>query len=107
MSAVLKPGRTQTHREHNLAWQHKIHLAKTNPQHYILCSDGVLTMPKNPTQIADDLEIDHGLDEAMKIALNGAVEADRVGDKYTLSVMREVKGILRDRIEAANDDSND
>ena len=61
-------------------------------------------MPTTPKQTANDLEAKHGLSEAMSIALNGTVEASRVEDNYTLSVWREVKAALRDRIKATKDE---
>ena len=46
----------------------------------------------------------HGLQAAYQVALKGAAEALKSDDNYLLSVMREVKGILRSKIvEQIND----
>ena len=79
-------------------------MAKPTTLHYIPGMDEGLSMKNNPTKTADDLEAEHGLNGAFTIALDGATEATHVGDKYTLSVWREIKSILRDRVEAVKDD---
>ena len=79
-------------------------MAKPTTLHYIPGMDEGISMQNNPAKTADDLEAAHGLEEAFNVALNGATEATRVGDKYTLSIWREIKSILRDRVEAAKDD---
>lgn len=71
--------------------------------YYIPAKDEGLSMANNPTIMADDLEAEHGLEAAYRVVLDCSVEAIRVGDKYTLSVWREVKSILRDRVDAKND----
>jgi len=46
----------------------------------------------DPNEIAEYLIEQHGLDGAIKVALDSAATA---GDNYALSVWREVKAILR------------
>jgi hypothetical protein len=58
----------------------------------------------NPTEIADHLEKEHGLEKAMVVVDDGKREATREGNNYTLSVWREVKVILQTR--AKGDDTN-
>ncbi len=54
-------------------------------------------MPDNSSdEIADNLIEQHGLDGAIKAAMEYTATA---GDNYTLSVWREVKTILRKRTE--------
>ncbi len=48
----------------------------------------------DPQTIAEDLIQEHGLDHALKQAMDGTAAAQRLGDNYQLSVWREVKGIL-------------
>jgi hypothetical protein len=52
---------------------------------------------------ADDLTFqlieEHGLQEAYQRALKDAVEALKLEDNYSLSVMREVKASLRSKID--------
>ncbi len=59
------------------------------------------TMKDNPQEIIEYLSAEHGSPEAaLKIAVEGAVEAMKADDFYALSVWRDVKRILRDNIEA-------
>jgi len=51
----------------------------------------------NPEEIADHLEKEHGLKEAMAVVDNGKREASLEGNNYTLSVWREVKALLQNR----------
>jgi len=53
----------------------------------------------DPNQIANDLVEKHGLDDAIKVALENAAAA---GDNYALSVWREVKEILRKKKAVQN-----
>ena len=52
----------------------------------------------NAVDITSQLIEEHGLQEAYQVALNGAVEAIKSDDNYVLSVMREVKATLRNKI---------
>ena len=54
-------------------------------------------MSDDPQQIANYLVQEQGLKQAMQSALEGAAEAQRAGDNYSLSVWREVKTILREK----------
>ena len=56
-------------------------------------------MRDDPEQIADHLEKEHGLEAALSVVDNGKTEANYEGDYYTLSVWREVKVILQNRVE--------
>jgi hypothetical protein len=49
--------------------------------------------------IVSQLVEEHGLQEAYQIALKDAVEALKLEDNYSLSVMREVKASLRSKID--------
>ena len=49
----------------------------------------------NADDIVSQLVEEHGLQEAYRVALNDAAEALRAEDNYLLSVLREVKVILR------------
>jgi hypothetical protein len=49
---------------------------------------------ENPHDIADNLIAQHGLDDAIQIAMRGTASA---ADNYALSVWREVKLILKQR----------
>ena len=55
-------------------------------------------MRDGPIEIADHLISEHGLDEAMLVVDDGKNVANRTGDNYALSVWREVKVILRERV---------
>ena len=59
-------------------------------------------MRDNPTEIADHLKNEYGLEEAMAVVDEGKREASLEGNNYTLSVWREVKTILQNR--AGDDD---
>jgi hypothetical protein len=48
----------------------------------------------DPNKFAEYLIEQHGLDGAIKVAMENAATA---GDNYALSVWREVKAILRDK----------
>jgi hypothetical protein len=60
----------------------------------------------NPTEIADHLKNEYGLEEAMAVVDNGKREATREGNNYTLSIWREVKVILQNRAEGDDDESD-
>ena len=53
----------------------------------------------NAEDITSQLIEDHGLQEAYQVALNGVAEAVKSNDNYLLSVMREVKATLRNKID--------
>ena len=55
----------------------------------------------DPGQIAKYLVLEHGLERARQIAVNGTTQANDDGDFYRLSVWREVKGVLREWREPA------
>ena len=55
-------------------------------------------MSDDPNEIANTLIRENGLDRALEIALEGTAAANERGDNYELSVWREVKRVLRDRI---------
>ena len=59
-------------------------------------------MRDDPTEIADYLIKQHGLDEALSIVDNGTHDANRKEDFYALSVWREVRAILRERTASVN-----
>ena len=52
----------------------------------------------NAVDITSQLIEEHGLQEAYQVALNGVAEAVKSNDNYLLSVMREVKATLRNKI---------
>ena len=54
-------------------------------------------MKDNPSEIAEYLIRDNGMDAAVQIAHDGTTKAQQDGDNYALSVWREVKAILRDK----------
>jgi hypothetical protein len=56
----------------------------------------------DPTEIADHLMKEHGLDAALAVVDDGKRDANRIGDYYALSVWREVKAILGNRAEGVN-----
>ena len=58
-------------------------------------------MRDDPNQIAEHLIREHGLDGAYQTALKGASDAQRNQDNYRLSVWREIKRILRDKLKPA------
>ena len=53
----------------------------------------------NAEDITSQLIEEHGLQEAYQVALNGVAEAVKSNDNYLLSVMREVKATLRNKID--------
>ena len=63
-------------------------------------------MRDDPTEIADHLEKEHGLEEAMAVVDNGKREATREGNNYTLSVWREVNVILQIRAKGHDADKS-
>ena len=58
-------------------------------------------MRDDPHDIAEHLVQEHGIDLALDRATEGTTAAYHQGDNYSLSVWREVKRILRERVEAA------
>lgn len=52
----------------------------------------------NAEDITAQLLEEHGLHEAYQIALKGAAEAVKTNDNYSLSVMREVKATISNKI---------
>lgn len=56
-----------------------------------------IKMSDDPHQIAEYLVQEHGLNLALKKAIEGATAAQERGDNYDLSVWREVKQLLRNR----------
>ena len=59
----------------------------------------------NAVDITSQLIEEHGLQEAYQVALNGVTEAVKSNDNYLLSVMREVKGKLRSKIDKQINDT--
>ncbi len=55
-------------------------------------------MQYDPKEIAKNLIQEHGLDGALSAAIEGAIDAQRAGDNYTLSVWREIKAVIRKQI---------
>jgi len=62
------------------------------------------TVRDNPVEIADHLVREHGFDGAMSAVDEGKTKASSEGDNYRLSVWREVRVALQNRVE--NDGSN-
>jgi hypothetical protein len=54
-------------------------------------------MLNDPTQIADDLIDEHGLEGAVAVVRSNTEEAKSTGDNYRLSVFREIRAVLRNR----------
>jgi hypothetical protein len=54
----------------------------------------------DPQEIADYLVSEHGLTEAMSVVGDSKTEAIQNDDNYRLSVLREVKVIIQNRIDA-------
>ena len=52
----------------------------------------------NAEDITTQLLEEHGLHEAYQVALKGAAEAVKTNDNYSLSVMREVKATISNKI---------
>ncbi len=59
-------------------------------------------MNDDPSQIADYLIEQHGVDGALEMVREGIATAHANGDRYRLSVWRDVKRILQDRRDAAD-----
>ncbi len=57
-------------------------------------------MPDDPKQIANFLIREHGLNDALARVGAEIATAHQEGDNYALSVLREVKRILRERTES-------
>jgi len=55
-------------------------------------------MKDDPQEIADHLITDRGLDGAVKVAVEGTAIANDVEDLYRLSVWRDVRRILKERM---------
>ena len=55
-------------------------------------------MRDDPQEIADHLVEEHGIDLALERATEGITTAQEQGDNYGLSVWREVRRILRERV---------
>ncbi|MEQ8804250.1 MAG: hypothetical protein RLO05_07590 [Rhodospirillales bacterium] len=55
-------------------------------------------MQYDPKEIAQGLIEEHGLDGALSVAIEGAMDAQRAGDNYVLSVWREIKAVIRKQI---------
>ncbi len=51
----------------------------------------------NPSDIAEFLIQNHGIDDAIRVAQDGTLKAQEDGDNYALSVWREVKTALRNK----------
>ena len=54
---------------------------------------------EDPKEIADYLIQEHGLDDAIEVAMEGTATA---ADNYALSIWREVKRILREHKAGEN-----
>ena len=59
-------------------------------------------MLDNPVEIADHLENEHGLDGALLAVGEGKTKANRDGDNFRLSILREVKVILQNRADGSD-----
>jgi len=59
-------------------------------------------MKDDPSQIADHLIEQHGVDGALEMVREGIATAHANRENYRLSVWREVKRILQDRRDAAD-----
>ncbi len=60
-------------------------------------------MQDDPGQIASNLIAQHGVDGALISVREGIATAHADGDNYGLSVWREVKRIIRNKPDAADD----
>ena len=58
-------------------------------------------MADDPSEIADYLVKEYGVDGALQAAIEATAKANNEYDYYALSVWREVKVILRERKKAA------
>ena len=61
-------------------------------------------MNDNPNQIAIGLIEQHGVDGALNMVSEGIATAHANGDNYRLSVWREVRRVLRDKLRNAGSD---
>ncbi len=52
-------------------------------------------MNDNPTEIAEHLVNEHGMDGALRTAIDGTADANAENDMYRLSIWRDVKRILK------------
>jgi hypothetical protein len=59
-------------------------------------------MNDNPSQIADHLIGQHGVDGALDAVREGVAAAQANGDNYRLSVWRDVRRVLQAKTEAAD-----
>lgn len=59
-------------------------------------------MRDDPSQIANHLIEQHGVDGALESVREGIATAHADGDNYRLSVWREVRRVLRDKPDAAD-----
>jgi hypothetical protein len=59
-------------------------------------------MNDDPSQIANHLIEQHGVDGALETVRAGIEASHANGDNYRLSVWREVRRILRDKLDAAD-----
>ncbi len=59
-------------------------------------------MNDDASQIADHLIEQHGVDGALEMVREGIATAHANGDRYRLSVWRDVKRIIQDRRDAAD-----
>jgi hypothetical protein len=60
-------------------------------------------MNDTPKEIAAHLIQEHGVDEAIGVAVDSVLKAKSERDNYALSIWREVRGILRkqkDKLES-------
>ncbi len=55
-------------------------------------------MRDNPHDIAEYLVQEHGIELALERATEGITTANERGDNYVLSIWREVRRILRERV---------
>ena len=57
----------------------------------------MINLKDDPSDIADYLIQENGIDEAIQAASDGVMKAQQESDNYALSVWREVKTILRNK----------
>ncbi len=60
-------------------------------------------MKDDPSQIANNLIAQHGVDGALESVREGIATAHADGDNYGLSVWREVRRALRNKPDATDD----
>ena len=58
-------------------------------------------MRRDPSDIATSLIHEHGKEAAMRLALEETIKAQSNNDNYSLSIWRDVKRILREKIKLA------